>query len=88
MMYSCRQASELMSACLDQKLSLYQRISLKIHLFMCRYCSRCWQQMHFIRGAMQYCSERSEELEFMQGQSLSEEACDRIKRSMKERTNQ
>ena len=87
LMFSCRQATELMSVSLDSKLSLYQRVALKFHLFMCKLCSRCWQQMLFVRDAMQTCSERAEEIDFMPDHSLSPEACDRIKNSLREHQN-
>jgi hypothetical protein len=83
-MYSCKQASELMSLSLDGKLSLYQRVALKMHLFMCKLCSRCWKQMLFVRDAAHKCSERAEELDFMPDHSLSPEACERIKNALKE----
>jgi predicted anti-sigma-YlaC factor YlaD len=84
MMYSCKKATELMSLSLDGKLSLYQRVALKMHLFMCKFCSRYWKQMLFVRDAVHRCSERAEEIDFMSDYSLSPEACERIKKSLKE----
>lgn len=83
MMFSCKRATELMSASLDKKLSFYQRLALKMHLFMCKFCSRCWKQMLFIKEAMHTCSERAEEIDFMADHSLSDEACQRIKNALK-----
>ncbi len=83
-MFSCKRATELMSASLDTKLSLYQRFALKMHLLMCKLCSRCWKQMLFVRDAMHTCSERAEEIDFMPDHSLPPEACDRIKNALKE----
>ena len=88
MMYSCKQATELMSLSLDSKLSLYQRVVLKMHLLMCKLCSRCWRQMLFVRDAVHKCSERTEETDFMTGYSLSPEACERIKKSLEEEITQ
>ena len=87
-MFSCEQATEIMSASLDGKLSVFQRLSLKIHLLMCKLCSRCWRQMLFLRNAMRKCSERTEEIDFMSDHLLSEEACERIKNSLKEQNSQ
>ncbi len=84
MMYSCKQATELMSLSLDGKLSLYQRVALKIHLLMCKFCSRCWKQLLFVRDAVHKCSERAEEMDIMPEHSLSAEACERIKNALKE----
>ena len=87
-MFSCEQATEKMSASLDSKLSVYQRLSLKIHLLMCKLCLRCWQQILFLRNAMQKCSERTEEIDFMSDHSLSEKACERIKNFLREQNSQ
>ena len=84
MMYSCKQATELMSLSLDGKLSLYQRVALKVHLLMCKLCSRCWKQMLFIRHTAHECSQRAEETDFVSDHSLSPEACERIKNALKE----
>ena len=86
-MYSCKQATELMSASLDGKLSLYQRFALKLHLFMCKLCTRCWTQLLFVKDAMHKCSEQAEEIDFMPDHSLSPEACDRMKNSIREHKN-
>jgi len=81
-MLSCKQATELMSASLDIKLSLFQRISLKFHLLMCELCSRCWRHLLFLRNAMHTYSEHAEEIECMQDHSLSLEACERIRNAL------
>jgi hypothetical protein len=86
-MFSCKQATELMSVSLDSKLPLYQRVALRFHLLMCKLCSRCWQQMLFVRDVMHTCSERVEEIDFMPDHSLSPEACERIKNSLKEQNH-
>ena len=83
-MFSCSRATELMSASLDGQLSLHQRIALKIHLFMCKLCSRCWHQMMFLRNAMHECSERSVNMHSMPGHFLSDDACERIKNALRE----
>ena len=86
-MLSCKQATELMSASVDGEVSLYQRFALRLHLFMCKLCSRRWKQMLFVKDAMHICSERAEEVDFMPDHSLSPEACDRIKNSLREHKN-
>ena len=82
-MFSCERATELMSSSLDQKLFWSQRLGLRIHLFMCKFCSRCWRHLLFLRDAMRKCSERAEEIDFMPGEALSPETCERMKRSLK-----
>ena len=84
MMFSGERATEVMSAALDHALSLHQRLALKVHLFMCKFCSRFWQQMLFLRNAMHKYSERGAETGFMPEHSLTEEACERIRNALRE----
>lgn len=84
MMFSCERATALISESMDGNLSLYHRFALRMHLLMCKFCSRCWHQMFFLRNTMHKCSDRTEEIDFMPGYSLSEEACARIKNYLKE----
>lgn len=44
-MINCKQASQLISRGLDTTLSKRERFALKIHLLMCKYCSRFRQQL-------------------------------------------
>ena len=83
-MYSCKEATELMSLSLDGKLSLYQLVGLRMHLFMCKLCPRCWEQILFVRDAVHRCSELADEIGFMLDHSLTPEASERIKKSVRE----
>lgn len=47
-MLSCKEVGELLSNRLDQKLSLAERISLRMHLFICKRCSCYEMQLAFI----------------------------------------
>jgi hypothetical protein len=44
-MLKCKEASQLVSRALDEKLSMRERIELKFHLFICKYCSTFNQQL-------------------------------------------
>jgi hypothetical protein len=83
-MLSCERTTELISASLDAKLAIYERLALKMHLLMCKLCSRCWRQMLLLSTTMHEWSKRSEEIDFMPGRSLSKDACERIKKSLRE----
>lgn len=48
-MLSCKQASSLVSRAMDEPLSLRQRLALRLHLAMCRYCSRFARQLRLVR---------------------------------------
>lgn len=47
-MMNCKQASELASKTLDSKLGLWQRLSLRFHLMMCRLCRTYAHQLEFL----------------------------------------
>jgi hypothetical protein len=44
-MLKCKQASQLSSRALDNKLSLREFFALKFHLLICEYCARFSQQL-------------------------------------------
>jgi len=50
-MLSCKDATKLMSQSQDRKLSLMERISLRLHLMMCSGCRNFNEQMAFLRHA-------------------------------------
>lgn len=50
---TCRDASRLQSEALDRPLRTPQRIGLRIHLFLCRWCRRYGSQLRFLRQAAQ-----------------------------------
>ncbi|WP_432696171.1 zf-HC2 domain-containing protein [Marinobacterium sp. YM272] len=49
MTMACKRATELMSIQIDRPLSLSERLSLRTHLMMCRYCRRCDKQFQMLR---------------------------------------
>lgn len=49
MMLKCRDASEIISQSLDRKLTKTERFSLRLHLFICKYCKKFNQQLQAIR---------------------------------------
>lgn len=86
-MLSCRQATRLISQSLDEPLPFRQRVGLKFHLLMCRFCSRYQRQMVLIREAMRLFVENEQKgmaLGFpaTTDVSLGPKAAARIKRSL------
>lgn len=51
-MLTCKQTSQLISEGQERKLSLWEKLGLKIHLWMCTNCRRFEQQIHFIRQVL------------------------------------
>lgn len=81
-MLSCKEVSHLVSDSLDRKLSLWQRIQVRLHLLMCRFCSRFRKQTLFLRDAGRHYPMVVAETETATSTGLSPEARDRIKRSL------
>jgi hypothetical protein len=82
-MLSCKEVSHLVSESLDRTLPLWQRIQMRLHLLLCRFCSRFQKQTLFLRDAARHSLMAVEEIETGPGMALSPEARDRIKRSLK-----
>ena len=49
-MKSCKETSQLISESLDRKLSLSERLSIKLHTMRCDLCSRYSRQLRFIKN--------------------------------------
>ncbi len=82
-MLSCKEVSHWVSESLDRQLPLWQRIQLRFHLFMCRFCSRFRKQVLFLRDAAHHYLSASQKTETAPGSGLSPEARNRIKQSLK-----
>jgi hypothetical protein len=51
-MLTCKQASELISQSLDQRLSWYNRLKLRMHLSICDACTQFSRQLGRLRAAI------------------------------------
>jgi hypothetical protein len=76
----CREASRLQSEALDHSLSAPRRAGLRMHLLLCRWCRRYGKQVRFLRQAV-----REHPDEVNEGQTLSPEARERLKQSLRDR---
>jgi len=67
---------------MDRKLPMHQRFLMRLHLMMCKYCSRFYRQLQIIRNAT-----RLEDFSFETlgaENSLSPNAKSRIKQAIKQ----
>ena len=65
-MLTCKQASQFISASLDRPLTFRERLILRFHLFICKYCARFNQQMIMMRNIvnnMVIATEQNEQIE-------------------------
>ncbi|EUJ11403.1 hypothetical protein Meth11DRAFT_2246 [Methylophilaceae bacterium 11] len=60
-MLNCKQTSQLVSQSLDRRLSLRERIAVRLHLLICKYCKRFSQQLLAIRIGLQRMTKSMEE---------------------------
>lgn len=85
-MLSCKEIGKLLSQGIDRKLTLREKIGLKLHLVICKTCSCYEKQLQFIA-----CSARRLMQSNKKGQgilSLSSEAEIRITRSIKQQLDE
>lgn len=75
---SCKEASRLQSRALDQKLPALERLGLRIHLTLCKWCRRYGKQIRFLRDAAHH------HLADNTSQKLSQSARDRIKQRLQD----
>lgn len=54
---NCRDVARIVSDSMDHPLPLTQKLKVRIHLAMCKYCARFAKQMHFLR---KICQEQAE----------------------------
>lgn len=74
-MLTCKQASQLLSQSLDRPLNRGERFGLRLHLLICKFCKRFWQQVVVIQNAIRLevkMTEQNEEIK------LSKDAVQRI----------
>jgi len=77
---SCREASRLQSEALDHKLATHQRVGLRIHLLLCKWCRRYGKQIRFLRDAAH---DHSDELARPVPHKLSDSARERMKQRLR-----
>ena len=49
---NCKQTSRLLSEAQDRRLSLFERVTLRVHLGVCVACMQFSRQLEFLRAAM------------------------------------
>ena len=79
-MFKCKEVTRMVSESLDRKLPLYQRIGIRIHLLMCKFCSRFKKQLLFLRETIRQHVERDKDTEL--STKLPPEARERIRKSI------
>ena len=79
----CREASRLQSEALDHALSPLQRLGLRLHLVLCKWCRRYGKQLGFLRQAAH---EHQDKVAEAAPQTLSPEARERLRRALRDQS--
>jgi len=79
---NCREVSRLQSEALDHSLSAPKRTGMRMHLLLCRWCRRYGKQIHFLHEAVRG---HPDEVNELPQQTLSPEARERFKQSLRDR---
>ena len=82
---ACKQLVPVMSQSMERPLSLRERVTMRLHLWVCIWCVRYLEQLHFMRDAL-----RAREAQIAQdqaaGASLSPDARERMKSLLSNRS--
>ena len=84
-MFNCKAVTRMVSESLDRKLPFYQRMGIRMHLLMCKLCSRYQRQLLLLRETIRLQAASSEDIE--SAIVLPPGARERIKRSIRNALN-
>ena len=84
-MHSCRDVTRLISESMDRSLPFGKRVGVRLHLLVCRFCARYERQLRLIREAARHLAASGKKPGAQTGDALSEEARERIRRSLRTR---
>ena len=80
-MFNCREVSRKVSESMDRSMPLSQRMMIRFHFMMCKYCARLQKQLLCIRLALR-AEDPSAAVEGPT-ESLSQDARERLKQLLK-----
>jgi|ERR1041384_1512685 hypothetical protein len=83
---TCRQMVAVMSESMERPLSLRERALLRLHLWICAWCAWYLEQLHLLRDTLRLRAAQMIEDESDATRQLSNEACERIKRALADRS--
>jgi hypothetical protein len=82
-MLSCKDVTRLLSESMDHSLPLGKRVGVRLHLFVCKFCSRYERQLLLIRETIRRLVAMEDMPGELPGETLSEEAKERIRKSLR-----
>ena len=79
---ACKQTVAVISQSMDRPLTLRERVTTKLHLWVCIWCVRYLEQLHLMRGTLRARAAKVPEDGAPTAVSLSSEARERLKRAL------
>ncbi len=79
-MLNCKDVSQRVSESMDRSLPFHQRVMIKMHLMLCRYCARFSRQLQTLRDACRLEDLHGEDCDHTQ--ALPQAARDRLEQSL------
>jgi len=81
-MLSCKDVTKLVSESMDRSLPFGKRIGVRLHLLICKFCARYERQLLLVRETVRRLAATVEAPGEPSGETLSEEAKERIRKSI------
>ncbi len=79
---TCKQTVKMMSESLERRLTLRERINVKLHLWICLWCVWYIEQLQLLRTTIRTKAEQEPNLDSSSLPSLSTEARERMKQNL------
>lgn len=79
----CKTMTPVLSQSLDRRLSLREKIVVKLHLFTCGFCGGYFKQIKFLSEAMRKRRESSPENEILTSAKMSSDSKEKLKSALK-----
>ncbi len=80
---TCKEVTRMASEAMERKLSLRQRLDMKLHLLICSWCMRYLKQLQFMHDAVRQHAAQLETGTAPPPSALSNEARERMKKRLK-----
>jgi hypothetical protein len=84
---TCKQTASVISQSLERPLSLRERVTTKFHLWVCIWCVRYLEQLHFMRDTLRAHGAQVPDDGAPADDSLSLEARERMKRALSQHSH-
>ena len=82
-MINCKDHAALASSCMDRKLSTWERLSMKLHQWLCPPCGKVVDQFDAIRQACRLIADENQDRKEIP-EKLSDDARQRLKATLKQ----